>query len=38
MLEEGKPDLAFPGGDGTANRIKQAREAQVQALVIATGA
>lgn len=28
MLEEGKPDLvvAFPGGTGTANMVKQAKE------------
>lgn len=28
MLDEGKPDLvlAFPGGRGTANMVKQARE------------
>jgi len=32
MLEEGKPDLevAFPGGRGTANMARQAREAGVQ--------
>lgn len=31
MLEEGKPDLvvAFPGGRGTANMMKQARAAGV---------
>lgn len=31
MLREGKPDLvvAFPGGRGTANMVKQAREAGV---------
>jgi hypothetical protein len=31
MLEEGKPDLviAFPGGKGTANMVKLAREAGV---------
>jgi hypothetical protein len=32
MLDEGKPDLvvAFPGGGGTANMCKQAREAGVR--------
>lgn len=32
MLEEGKPDLviAFPGGRGTANMIKLAREAGIE--------
>lgn len=32
MLDEGKPDLvvAFPGGKGTANMVKQAREAGVE--------
>lgn len=32
MLDEGKPDLviAFPGGRGTANMIKQARVAGVR--------
>lgn len=36
MLERGKPDLvvAFPGGVGTANMIKQAREAKVPVLRI----
>jgi len=36
MLEEGKPDLvvAFPGGNGTANMIKIAREKGVRVLVI----
>ena len=31
MLEEGKPDLvvAFPGGNGTANMVMQARKAGV---------
>lgn len=31
MLEEGKPDMviAFPGGKGTANMIKQAKEANI---------
>jgi hypothetical protein len=34
MLEEGKPDLvvAFPGGRGTANMVKQARAAAVKVL------
>lgn len=32
MLDEGKPNLviAFPGGRGTANMVKQAREAGVE--------
>lgn len=32
MLEEGKPDLviAFPGGKGTANMVKLAREANIE--------
>lgn len=36
MLEEGKPDLvvAFPGGKGTANMIKLAREANVEVIEI----
>jgi hypothetical protein len=36
MLEEGKPDLvvAFPSGRGTANMMKQAREAGVPVRVI----
>lgn len=34
MLREGKPDLviAFPGGDGTANMMKLAREAGVEVM------
>ena len=34
MLVEGKPDLviAFPGGRGTANMIKQAKEANITVL------
>lgn len=34
MLEEGKPDLvvAFEGGKGTANMVKQARDAGVRVL------
>ena len=34
MLKEGKPDLvvAFPGGRGTANMVKQARAAGVKVL------
>jgi ABC-type Fe3+-hydroxamate transport system substrate-binding protein len=37
MLDESKPDLvvAFPGGGGTANTVKQAREAGVPVMVIA---
>ena len=36
MLEEAKPDLviAFPGGAGTANMVKQAREAGVKVEII----
>lgn len=36
MLIEGKPDLvvAFPGNDGTANMIEQARAAGVEVLEI----
>lgn len=35
MLDEGKPDLvvAFPGGRGTENMVKQARSAGVRVLV-----
>ena len=38
MLEEGKPDLvvAFPGGNGTANMVDQARKAGVRVLEIKT--
>lgn len=34
MLDEGKPDLvvAFPGGKGTANMVKQARERGVRVI------
>lgn len=34
MLEDGKPDyvIAFPGGSGTANMVKQAREAGLQVM------
>ncbi len=37
MLTEGKPDLviAFPGGSGTANMVKQARKAGVEVVEIA---
>jgi predicted Rossmann-fold nucleotide-binding protein len=37
MLDEGKPDLviAFPGGRGTANMVKQARKAGVEVIEIA---
>lgn len=36
MLTKGRPDLvvAFPGGKGTANMIKQAKEAKVEVKVI----
>jgi hypothetical protein len=38
MLEEGKPDLvvAFPGGRGTANMVKQARAVGVKVLEVKT--
>lgn len=36
MLDEGRPDLviAFPGGRGTANMIRQARKAGVEVIEI----
>lgn len=36
MLEEGKPDIviAFPGGAGTANMVRQAREAGVRVVEV----
>lgn len=36
MLKEGKPDLviAFPGGKGTANMVKIAKEAKVKVMMI----
>lgn len=36
MLEEGKPDIvvAFPGGNGTANMVQQARAAGVRVLEV----
>jgi len=36
MLKDGKPDLvvAFKGGDGTANMIRQAREAGVDVIEV----
>ena len=36
MLEAGKPDLviAFPGGNGTINMIKQAKEAGIRIEVV----
>lgn len=36
MIEEGKPDLvlAFPGGIGTANMIKQSKAAGIKVIVI----
>lgn len=39
MLDEGKPDLviAFPGGGGTANMVKLAREAGVEVVVVEDG-
>jgi hypothetical protein len=38
MLEEGKPDLvvAFPGGRGTANMVKQVRGTGVNVLEVKT--
>jgi hypothetical protein len=39
MLAEGKPDLevAFPGGRGTANMVKQVRAAGVEVLEVSAG-
>lgn len=39
MLAVGKPDcvVAFPGGDGTANMIQQARNAGVRVFEVAEG-
>ncbi|BAQ18361.1 hypothetical protein GL4_2928 [Methyloceanibacter caenitepidi] len=36
MLDEGKPDLviAFPGGRGTANMVRQARERGVEVVEV----
>jgi hypothetical protein len=36
MLDEGKPDLvlAFPGGRGTANMMRQARERGVRVVEV----
>lgn len=36
MLDEGKPDIvvAFPGGRGTANMVKQAREYGVKVIEV----
>ena len=36
MLEEGKPDLvvAFPGGFGTANMVRQARKAGIHVIKV----
>lgn len=36
MLDEGKPDLvvAFPGGNGTANMVEQARAAGIRVLEV----
>lgn len=36
MLTEGQPDLvvAFPGGAGTANMVRQARDARVRVILI----
>jgi hypothetical protein len=38
MLEEGKPDLviAFPGGRGTANMVKLAKDAGVEVIEVAS--
>jgi hypothetical protein len=37
MLDEGKPDLviAFPGGRGTADMVRRAREAGVEVVELA---
>jgi predicted polyphosphate/ATP-dependent NAD kinase len=39
MLAEGKPDLvvAFPGGDGTADMIRQAKKAGVEVMDLREG-
>lgn len=39
MLDEGKPDLvvAFPGGAGTANMVKQAKAAGVKVIEVQSG-
>jgi hypothetical protein len=36
MIEEGKPDLviAFPGGRGTANMVRQAKEAGIEVIEV----
>jgi hypothetical protein len=36
MLEEGHPDLvmAFPGGRGTANMMRQSREAGIKVIEV----
>ena len=36
MLDEGKPDLvvAFPGGKGTADMTRRAREAGIEAIEV----
>ena len=36
MIDEGKPDLviAFPGGKGTANMVKQAKQEGIQVLFV----
>ena len=36
MLERGRPDLviAFPGGPGTANMVKLAREAGIEVIKV----
>lgn len=36
MLEEGKPEfiIAFPGGTGTANMVKQAKKANIKVVEI----
>ena len=40
MLDEGKPDLvvAFPGGRGTANMLRRAREAGIEVIEVTYGA
>lgn len=39
MLEEGRPDLvvAFPGGTGTADMVRRAREAGVEVMEVDRG-
>lgn len=38
MIDEGKPDLvvAFPGGKGTADMVRRARQANIETIEVAT--